>query len=420
MNSDKVGEVNVFMWYGRGTFLRDVGRVYIPAHELMGQNEAAVAASARAFNQLYPNIVINVYARSGGPDAYDIPWAQYRENFRMEFGHFPCIFATMNIIEDINLGVAADLTIFQDDPMFQAFNPEIMAMMNVGGRQFGIPQYLIPWGVFVNRSLAEAQNIDVPSPQWTIEEYMRFISHSSPNEFYGAMSPPWMFVDSGTQDYFYLMANRGPNDPFVRLNSQPMRNLLAMMPSAIPHSVWPQNSMGNVAAEFMDDNWWWGFRFFQAGRLLALEGDPWMMGDLAHPDPEHWGAAMMSDWDIFPRPATNYQPNHVGMVLDPFAIYNFAMLDGNPELSEYEYHRLAVAWEFLKFMVGDTRAWEARSTQMFNDGDTLGFASNDSFPVVTGQAFYDQMELWYIGGRERFRDPVRMPGFQYVLFYSNV
>jgi len=413
---DTEGEITVFMWSGSGVFLRDVGRVYIPAEEIFGQNDAAVAATARAFNQIFPNIQINVYSRADGPNSNDIPWAQYRANFEMEFGHFPDIFAVYDLIGDINAGLVADLTIFENDPMFQSFNPDIMSMMNVGGRQFALPQYMIPWGVFVNRSLAEAQNIDVPTPQWTIEQYMRFITNSSPNEWYGAMASPWSFVDSGTRDFLYLLANRGPNDPFVRLNTEAMRNLVAMMPAAIPHTVWPQNGLGNIAGEFMDENWWWGFRFFQTGRLLAHEGDPWMMGDLAHPDgSDHWGGAFMADWDIFPRPATNYMGNHVGMVLDPFAIRNYAMDDGNPELSPEEYQRLLIAWTFLSFMIGDTRAWEARANQMFNDGDSMGFASNDSFPLVTGQAFYDQMEFWYMSGRQRFADANLMPGFQYVL-----
>jgi hypothetical protein len=69
----------------------------------------------------------------------------------------------------------------------------------------------------------------------------------------------------------------------------------------------------------------------------------------------------------------------------------------------------------VKFMNGDTRAWRARSQQMFNDGGTMASAMNDSFPYVTGAAFFEQMEYWYQGGRDRFRDPAVMPGFHYTL-----
>jgi len=411
--ADTAGELTIMMWSGSGTFLRDVGRVYIPAAEIMGQNEAAVIATARAFNQIYPNIVINVYARADGPNDDYIPWHQYRLNFEMEFGHFPDIFAVYDLIGDITAGLVADITIFQDDIVFQAFNPAIMDMMNIGGRQWAVPQYIVPWGVFVNRSLADAQNLDMPSPQWTVDEYFRFIGNHSPNEWYGADAPPWVFADSGTRDFHYQLLHRHPGEPHVRLNSQATRDMLAMMPRATASTIWPQVALGNVADEFMD--WWWGPRWFQQGRSLTHVGDPWFMGDFANPNPEHWFHAAFT-WDIFPRPATPHMGTHVGMVLDPMAIRNFALLDNDPNLSAYEYHRLAIAWEFVKFMNGDTRAWAARAAQYFQDDyGVMAPASNDSFPFVTGAAFYDQMEYWFRGGRELFRDPARMPGFHYVL-----
>ena len=411
---DTEGEITIMMWSGSGTFIEDAGRRNITPDELFAQNDAAMVASARAFNQIFPNIQINVYAREGGPNANYISWDQYRQNFQMEFGHYPDIFAVYNLVDDVMRGLVADLSIFHDDPMMQAFNPAVMELMNIGGRQFGIPQYLLPWGVFVNRSLAEARNLDMPSPQWTFDEYMRFVNNHSPGDFYGAMGAPRLFIDSGTRDFHYQIMNRQEGEPFVNLNSDAVRGMLARMPETVQHTVWTRNALGLIDPEFMDAHWWWGHRFFQQGRLLVNPGDPWMMGDLAQPGTD--GTATMADWDIFPRPATAYVGNHVGIVLDPFAIYNFAMLDGDPLLNEYEYHRLSIAWTFAKFMTGDTRAWEARSTQLYSPGDGgQRIAANDSFPFVMGQAFDDQMELWYAGGRSRFADPHLMPGFHYML-----
>jgi hypothetical protein len=155
---------------------------------------------------------------------------------------------------------------------------------------------------------------------------------------------------------------------------------------------------------------------FLEGKLLALTGDPWMMGDAAHPDPNHWGAVKAADWDIYPRPSTNYVGNTVGVVLDPFVIRNYAMDDGNPELSAEEEAKLRIAWEFAKFWVGDTRAIEARAKQLFRDGDSYRTSLNDSLPLVTGPEFNRQMEIWYIPEtHQRFKDRSKMPGFHYVL-----
>ena len=411
---DTVAELTVFMWSGSGEFLRDVGRREIAAEDIHGQNDANIISVARAFNRHFPNIIINVYARSGGPNADGIPWTLYRENIRLEHGQFPDIFAIYKLDTDVMMGMVADLSIFQDDPMYQAFNPAIMDMLRIDDRLFGLPAYLLPWGIYVNRSLADRENIDIPPINWTIDQFFQFANNSRPNDFYGGMSTLWVIADSGTPDFHWQLANRGPNDPFVRINSQATRNILAMLPAMNDHAIWPQNALGNIDGEFMGDGWWWGARFFALNRLLTLEGDPWMMGDMAH-GPDHWLGNVVADWDIFPRPATNYIGNHVGIVLDPMGIRNFAMDDGNPVLSPSEYADLAVAWEFLKFKVGDTRAWEERSRQQFNDGDTWGAAANDSFPVVTGQAFYDQMELWFTGHRSVFQDANRFPGFHRVM-----
>ena len=73
------------------------------------------------------------------------------------------------------------------------------------------------------------------------------------------------------------------------------------------------------------------------------------MGDAANSNPEHWGRVKADDWDIYPRPATDYQPCTVGVVLDPFVIYNYALDDGNPELSDEEYNKLKLAYTFATF-----------------------------------------------------------------------
>jgi len=166
----------------------------------------------------------------------------------------------------------------------------------------------------------------------------------------------------------------------------------------------------------MNDNWWWGHKFFIENKILTNDGDPWMMGDAANPTPGHWAGAKSNDWDIYPRPSTPYQPNTVGVVLDPLAVYNYAMEDGNAEVTEEEALKLKIAYTFASFWVGDDRAWEARANQEFKDGEALKSAMNDSLPLVTGEAFDRQMEIWYsIPIHARFADEAKMPGWQKVL-----
>lgn len=413
--TDIEGELTIMLWSGDNSFMEDIGRQTIPVEDLRGQNQAAAYAVAQEFNKIYPNVKINVYAKAGGPDDGE-SWVQSRENFRAEFGRYPDIWASTDIPGDIARGLIADLSIFSDDPMYQSFNPAIMQMMNHDGFQAGLPQYLLPWGVFVNRSLAEDNNLDVPDPDWDLQDFTNFVRQADMRNFFGMMAPPLAFIETGTDAIRYQMLNRTEGD-FVNLASDQVRDLVDYLPIWARYGVWPQSGAGNIPGEIMDENWWWGFRFFTQGRLLTLEGDPWMMGDAAHPDPDHWGRAQIADWDIYPRPATPYKPATVGVALDPMVVYNYAMDDGDPAMSEDELAKTRLAYTFMAFWVGDTRSWEARANQMFTDGDNLRTSMNDSLPFVSDEeTFNAQMEHWFsTETHQRFADESLMPGFHKVL-----
>ena len=118
------------------------------------------------------------------------------------------------------------------------------------------------------------------------------------------------------------------------------------------------------------------------------------------------------DFDIYPRPATEYVGNTVGVVLDPMAIHNYAMDDGNPQLSEAEELQLKIAYTFGTYWVASTDAAQARADQMWNSGGALKTAANDSLPLVTGAEFDKQMDIWYsVGIHQKYKDADKMPGW---------
>ena len=411
------GELTVMMWSGDDSFLQDVGHKEYAPEELFGQNGAAAYATAHEFNKIYPNIKINIFAMSGEPNKDGIPWAQHRENFAAEYGVYPDMYATTDVSGDISKGLIADLSVYKEDPVYKTFNPSIMKMMEYDGRQFALPQYMIPWGIFINKSLAEANNIDIPEPNWNIDEYTEFTAHSEPEVYYGAMDSSQEVLRTATKGFVYSLINRSESDPYVNFNTDEIKKMVDYAAQWVQDSIWPQWDAHNISEEWMVGSGdWWGFNYFKNGKLLTLAGDPWMMGDCAHTDPNHWGRAQFDDWDIYPRPSSEWQPNHVGVVLDPFVIRNYAMDDGDPTLNDNEKKKLDIAWEFAKFWCADTRAWQARADQQFSDGGNLKTSLNDSFPLVTGAEFDKQMAIWYgTPTHQRFADKELMPGFQYVL-----
>jgi len=335
-------------------------------------------------------------------------WSQQMENFKAQYGKYPDIWATQSLIEDVEKGLAADLSVFADDPVYQSFNPAIMNMMNYYGMQAGLPQYMVPHGVFVNKDLAEQNNIDVPDPDWTIDDYTLFISQSDNAAFWGAMDIPRPWVDTGTKDITYMMTNYTGEGDHVNLDSDAVKELLSLIPKWAENTVWTQNDVGAVPQEIMDENGWSGHWFFSNGYILTWDGDPWNIGVYANSEPQEGQAAFQMD--VYPRPATDYVGNTVGMVLDPLAVHNYAMDDGNPELSGSEEEKLKLAYTFAAYWVGSTEAAQARVDQQFLAGGILRTAANDSIPFVTGEEFDRQMEIWYsLPTHTRCKD---MPGWK--------
>jgi len=412
--SDTAAEITIMMWAGDGSYMKDIGNLNLTPEDLRGRNQAAAYATAKAFKEVYPNIKINVYAKEGDPNTDGISWAQRIENFRAEYGAYPDIYVTMDVVADVQKGMCADISVFENDPVYRSFNKGVLMLSNINGKQFALPKYLLPWGIYVNKSLAEANNIDVPGPDWTIDQYTEFVTHSDPSApWYGAMDAPLNLFQTGSKDFSYNLTHR-TDGSYVNLASDSFLRLLEYIPRWASHAVWPQNDLGNTPEGFMDENWWWGARFFQQNRLLTLGDDPWMMGDIAHPDPEFYLSATMADWDIYPRPSTSELGNTVGVVFDPLAIHNFS---ADPNLSEEEaYSKLQLAYEFAKFWCADTRAWRARAEQLWLDGDSLNTAMDDSLPMVTGAAFNEQMQIWYSSlTHQRFADKNKMPGWHRII-----
>ena len=156
------GTIDLMLWSGSGTYFEDIGRdTALDPTTLTAQNDAAAYYVAQEFNKLYPNVQINVLAVEGGPNDGKI-WSQELANFEAEHEAFPGIWATVDLPGDIERGLVADLSRFESDPLYQAMNPSIMEMMNYYGFQGGLPQYILPWGIYVNRELAEDYNIDEP------------------------------------------------------------------------------------------------------------------------------------------------------------------------------------------------------------------------------------------------------------------
>ena len=172
--------------------------------------------------------------------------------------------------------------------------------------------------MYVNKELAENNNIDVPDPDWDIDEYTEFVTSADNKTFWGAMDTPLSFVATGTKALNYRLNTYAGEGDYVDLTSDEIAETLAYVPEWAKGAIWAQYGLGSVPQAIMDDGWWWGFRFFCRNYILTLDGDPSMIGAASGGKNEDgtWkvNAVESGNWDIYPRPATKYQENTVGIV----------------------------------------------------------------------------------------------------------
>lgn len=435
LDANTNAEIWVMTWSGDNQEHLDIGHNPLPTSEVNALNVGMLQGIAKAFNKRYPNIKINLYSTADDPASGGTSWTEKIISFKEGHnGRYPDVWASFNIIDDMNKGIVADMSVFEDDPDYQNFNPDLMKLMNYYGFQAGLPQYAIPWGVYVNRALAKNNNIASPAVDWTWDEYTNFVASAKEScaigEFCGAydasmMQPRGAFIERQLQtvekgsEYKVDFATKNFIEAIAKLPDQSTASALGVL-SGITDT-------DENANAYMTKGGWWGYNYFKDNLLLTYDGDPWMLFESTAQGSTNF--VNSTDWDIYPRAAFEdaegniVVDNHVGVCLDPLAIFNYAMEDNNPELSDAEYQKEKVAWTFAKYWVGNTEAWEAKANSYYTavnptTSETYECpAVNDTFPgIKQGAEFDKQMEIWYSSDNHKaYADEKKFKGFAKVV-----
>lgn len=414
LNKDAEGDISIMVWSGDGQYYEDIGHMDWTKDDIKAQNVAAVYAVAKKFNETYPNVKINLFAKSGDPNqAGTNTWDQEIENFKVDHGKYPDIWASTDVPNDIKKGLVADLSVYKDESSYKAYNESLMATMNYWGFQGALPSYSIPWGIWVNKSLATENNIDVPDIDWDIDEYTDFIKSADCETFWGDKSTPVRLIETGTEDINKSILDNGT----VNVNSDAVKDLLTYVPEWAETTVDVAEGAGNLSEEIAKECGQYSWYYFCNNRLLTDSNDPWYLASAADPNAKSTlGVVQADDFDIYPRPSTEYCDNTVGTVVDPICVHNYALDDKNAEWSDSEKQQLLVAYTFATYWTGSTEAKQAIADQEWVQGTSYKPAMNDTFPVVTGDAYDEQMDIWYsIDSHAVYKDTEKFPGFAEVV-----
>ena len=390
--SDTTADISIMTWSGDSKYYEDIGSMDLSTDKLTSQNVAQVYAVAKQFKKLYPNIKINLWAKTGDPDQPGTPkWEQEMTSFKAKYGKYPDIWASTSVTNDIKKGLAADLSVFSDDETYKAYNENLMSNLNYYGFQGGLPSYSIPWGIWVNKALAESKNINVPDPDWTIDEYTRFFTKSDNTSFWGDKSTPVNIINMGTTTINKQIKEKGTVD----LDSDEVKSLLSYIPKWAASTIDVAEGAGTLSKDIKIESKTYSWYYFCNNRCLTNITDPWYLTAGADESAKESESYIDSkDWDIYPFPSTDYCGNTIKVVMDPICIHNYAADDGNKEWNDDEKAKLKATYTFATYWTASTEAKQAIFDQKWTDNGAEKSAAGDSFPVVTGDTYKKQMDIW--------------------------
>ncbi|MCR5737399.1 MAG: hypothetical protein K6G64_07100 [Eubacterium sp.] len=387
------GELSLMIWAGDGKYYEDMGHQELKPEDITAANVAQVYAVAHKFNETYPNVKINLWSKQGDPDQPGTPkWEQEMENFKATYGKYPDIWGATDVPGDIKKGLVADLSCYANDETYKAYNAKLMSNLNYYGFQAGLPSYTIPAGIWVNKSLASSKNIAIPEPDWDIDDYTEFVSNTDHSSYWGSKGTASGIVDIGVNSI-----NKQLNETnTVDVNNDEVKSLLSYMNEWSQSTVDTDNGAGNVSMEIMKECSDYAWFFFTKNRTLTESEDPWYITAAADESASKSDTYLnASDWDIYPYPATDYCENTIRIVMDPICIHNYASDDNNKEWSDAEKQKRDIAYAFATYWTASTEAKKAIFDQKYMEGTQIkDTTTGDSFPVVSGDAFEEQMEIW--------------------------
>lgn len=266
-----------------------------------------------------------------------------------------------------------------------------MDQLNYYGFQAGLPSYTIPHGIWVNKALAEDHNINVPDPDWDIDEFTRFVKKADGKTFWGAKGTPLNIVSMGCDS---INKSISENDT-VDLNSDQVKSLLQYLPKWAEVSIDVADGAGNLTKDIVAESNAYSWYYFCNNRTLVNFEDPWFLTAGADESAKDSDAYIKSnDWDFYPYPSTDYAENTIQLVMDPICLHNYALDDKNPEMSKEEKAKLDVTYTFASFWTATTQAKQAIFDQEWSENGQMKKAAGDTLPVVTGELYDKQMDIW--------------------------
>lgn len=284
-------------------------------------------AKANLFTEKYPDIEIEIVQQNG-------PWPDILAAKQAD-GTFPDLFWNPEIYTFIVSDYIADLSVFNDDIDYSKWNADLMNMANYGGMQAAVPNKYFTSGVYINKSLLEENNIEMPSINWSLQDMTDIISSlaATGGDFRGCGWPIWngIFV---TPSGMYRNIEAGKPFDFGDPENIKIHEYR--------HEQFPYSNDYLKEIDKKDYT-------FETGKVGIIDDMSWGIGWYAKEVNE--GQGLGFEWDYYPLPSL--EPNgqqYQLAVADFISVANIAMTDGNREINESEMEKLTACYVLLKYL----------------------------------------------------------------------
>ena len=206
-----------------------------------------------------------------------------------------------------------------------------------------------------------------------------------------ALREPSLVINMGTTTINKQIKEKGTVD----LDNDEVKSLLSYIPKWAASTIDVAEGAGTLSKDIKIESKTYSWYYFCNNRCLTNITDPWYLTAGADESAKESESYIDSkDWDIYPFPSTDYCGNTIKVVMDPICIHNYAADDGNKEWSDDEKAKLKATYTFATYWTASTEAKQAIFDQKWTDNGAEKSAAGDSFPVVTGDTYNKQMDIW--------------------------
>lgn len=158
-----------------------------------GQAEAGepevIEALIAQFEEAYPNINVEFVSIDQNT------WDQGLTNLAST-GNLPDVFWVFNVARAVENEWALDITYYmENDPDAQQLYPAMREAAKINGKNYSYPAVQFPHMMFMNTTLFEQYNVELPAVDWTWDDYFELADElSHPEEYNFGVSNP-LYVD---------------------------------------------------------------------------------------------------------------------------------------------------------------------------------------------------------------------------------